>query len=510
MKKLYTAVLGMAFGAISFAQGNHQVDYIYPQDTLTNLAFSRVLPHGNTAVVMGNAYRPTWDTLSDGAIYIYNQDTVSNEWMFHQKLVHYKPTTTSTFFGEQFQFDGTHIIASARRSRTSPNQPYEHGQAFIYEKDASNNWSLDTALIWPHVDSAVFVDFGYAVAIDGDYAMVLADALEIVYIYERDASGTWNVIQEIDGSSYKTSTGGISYFGNNMLIDGEYAYFTAPFDDTDENGNNVLSQSGSVYVFHRGASTGQWTEVAKITAPSRTASARFGQHALVQDDFAIFSLSPFSNTEFHVYHRDVNSNWTHEQQIILSESVPSFPLNGKIFSKHGDRLAISAKSATVDSLPYAGKVFIFDEDASTGNWTETLTWNELSPGINKGIGDAVLASKDNLLVGDALYANGSINNAGRIFSVLLNANIGLVENGLIEWIEAYPNPASDRIFIRDENTSDPLTRYTIIDNTGRIALEDEFNSRKEIDLSQFAAGIYYLKTASQGGRIALTKIVVSK
>jgi hypothetical protein len=70
---------------------------------------------------------------------------------------------------------------------------YRENTAYIFEKDTDGKWNQVAKL---YVHSQHPSDFGYSVAIDGDYAIVGAPwgTSQVAYIYERNASGEWGEI----------------------------------------------------------------------------------------------------------------------------------------------------------------------------------------------------------------------------------------------------------------------------------------------------------------------------
>ena len=85
------------------------------------------------------------------------------------------------------------------------------------------------------------------------------------YIFERNSSGNWGI--EVSDQTYRTETikllasdGNASdNFGYSVAISGNYAIVGAYNDDDDDRGNN----SGSVYIFERDIN-GNWGETKKL------------------------------------------------------------------------------------------------------------------------------------------------------------------------------------------------------------------------------------------------------
>lgn len=70
--------------------------------------------------------------------------------------------------------------------------------------------------------------------------------------------------------------------------------------------------------------------------------------------------------------------------------------------------------------------------------------------------------------------------------------------------EVFPNPTSSLIFLQGKNST-PVS-IEISDLSGRILLREISSSKKAIDLSSFAAGIYFLKV-QDAGRKQMIKVV---
>ncbi|MEI6750585.1 MAG: FG-GAP repeat protein, partial [Bacteroidota bacterium] len=111
-------------------------------------------------------------------------------------------------------------------------------------------------------DAAAGDQFGYSVAISGDYAVVGAPYADInghldqgvAYIFFR-SGGVWAEQAKISASNGKAS----DYFGYSVAIDGDYVVVGAPFRDVPVNAPffppPVNDDQGTVYVFKRTVTT---------------------------------------------------------------------------------------------------------------------------------------------------------------------------------------------------------------------------------------------------------------
>ena len=77
---------------------------------------------------------------------------------------------------------------------------------------------------------------------------------------------------------------------------------------------------------------------------------------------------------------------------------------------------------------------------------------------------------------------------------------------------AYPNPVSDRLFLKEQGSG--IQAFMLTDLTGRVVLkkEEKISSplQKEISVSDFASGIYILTLRDRDGKTQTQQIVVKK
>ena len=151
---------------------------------------------------------------------------------------------------------------------------YEYLQARIAELTAS--------------DGATWEIFGYSVAVDGDTMVAAApydndngNASGSAYVFIRQ-SGTWSQAAKLtasDGALY-------DQFGYSVAVDGDTVVVGARYDD--DNGSN----SGSAYVFTKpGAGWTSTSTAAKLTASDGAADDWFGASVAVDGDTVVVGAS---------------------------------------------------------------------------------------------------------------------------------------------------------------------------------------------------------------------------
>jgi hypothetical protein len=143
------------------------------------------------------------------------------------------------------------------------------GHVYIFEGTYSS-WSQVANL--NASDFATGDTYGTSVAVSGDYAIVGAPHNQVgvfsdvgaAYILFRDAVGNWSEQALLPGEDDESIQ-----FGWSLAIDGDYAIVGAPND-----GSTTYYQAGAAHVFQRSGTS--WTHGARFTASERTANDRFG------------------------------------------------------------------------------------------------------------------------------------------------------------------------------------------------------------------------------------------
>lgn len=232
-----------------------------------------------------------------GSVYAFELGT-DNIWTETQKIVPedrwvdmnypngYSGEDLADQFGGTVDIWGDWMIVGAHHHDYATVGPlsgalWSSGAAYIFER---------TGGIWTEVQKIQNFDreswdrFGYDVAIDSNIIAVSAyseDEVEdgvsdpltnpgSVYIWERDAGGTWNAVQKI--VPLDRSSG--DHFGYSLHIDDTLMVIGCHSDDHDEFGSDVKDDAGSAYIFERNGGT--WTQFQKIDASDRVTGDDLG------------------------------------------------------------------------------------------------------------------------------------------------------------------------------------------------------------------------------------------
>jgi len=323
-------------------------------------------------------------------------------------------------FGFSVDIDGDYIIVGAPAEW---HNTLNTEAVYIYHKTSIDTWDSACELI--PSDSQLGDNFGYSVALYGDYAAVGApyktvnsqNAAGAVYIFERTGTNSWQELMKLtqdDPWSIAAGFEAVEYalFGSAVDLYGNWLLIAARQDDLD---HGLDSNSGAVYAFKN---TGSWTYGVQLTAdPDEQAGARFGCSVDMNSDYiAVGALA--ENTVVtdsgaaHIF-QFIMDGWEHDVRITAPDGEADDAFGSSVSTGDGF-LAVSAPLKMVDSAASSGKVYIF-QNSSSGTWS-TVPF-ELTPGTsheNDYFGISV-SLRGNLAIVGSVYRDEAATDSGAAY-----------------------------------------------------------------------------------------------
>ncbi|HEX9825415.1 MAG TPA: T9SS type A sorting domain-containing protein [Flavobacteriaceae bacterium] len=309
--------------------------------------------------------------------------THAQTWLQDQKIVASDRNDTD-FLGIDVAIDGNRLIVGSHMQDFDENGQNEiagAGAVYIFEEDVSNNWiEVDKLVASDRADND---QFGWSVAVSGDYAIVGAyledndvsggnflSASGSAYIFERDTNGNWQQVQKLTAAVRGLN----DRFGWDVSISGDYAIVGSYFEDEDENDQNFLSGAGSAYIFKRDG-TGIWNQVQKIVAQDRSSGDLFGHSVFINQDRLIVGAPGQEDRPgaAYVFEKDGTGNWAEVKKLTALDGT-----NGDQF---GYRVGIDTDYTIVvalteeedasgqNTITDSGSAYIFERDG-TGEWSQ--------------------------------------------------------------------------------------------------------------------------------------------
>ena len=208
---------------------------------------------------------------------------------------------------------------------------------------------------------------------NGDLADNGASQSGAVFVFTRDAAGTWTEKAYIKSSNSDAG----DEFGRAIALDGDtlavgtYREQSASTGINSDQTDNSLLNAGAVYVFTRDA-TGNWSQQAYIKASNTSDQDWFGgtfKLGLSGDTLAVPAINEDTiatdSGAVYVYVRDGNGNWS-EQAMLKASNAAAGDQFGISLAIEGDTIVVGSQSME----GHRGAAYVFSRDAN-GNWSET-------------------------------------------------------------------------------------------------------------------------------------------
>lgn len=359
---------------------------------------------GNTAIIGAHNYNGAGS--NSGAAYIIAGGLEGN-WTEQIKLL---PTDGAAYdnFGTSVAISGDLAIVGAPGADDAGDSS---GAAYIFTRDASNNWTQQAQLTAS--DGTSLAAFGGSVSISGSTVVVgarsateggLVKGAAYVYVYDGNGWGQQAKLIASNGMEWDS-------FGKSVSISGDTVVVGA--SGVADNG----FASGAVYVYVRAA--GVWNEEAKLIASSSTRGDMFGNSVSISgDDVLIGSYHDDEGGEnagaAYVFARSGNT-WSEQIKLTAAVAADNDYFGTSVSMSNGIAIvgATNGISSTIRDYQGLGTgqgiAHIFEKVA--GSWTVMYTRTASDASDNDHFGISVAASVDSILVG----ASGHDFNASPIF-----------------------------------------------------------------------------------------------
>lgn len=335
-------------------------------------------------------------------------------------------------FGVSIDISGERMIIGEELGGAGSN-----GQAYIYEWSGTS-WSLMTngTLSAP----AAGGQFGHAVAIDGNIAVVSEIAVEAVHIYRYNGTN-WVLEGSVEGDADPNDG---DRFGESVAVEGAQVAIGAPLDE----GNGLANNNGSLWFYtytigwisptqfwgtadnaeygssvdmdgvwtvvgSPGSGTGgevdtlsyggAWTRQGFLQATDAAAGGRFGEGVAI-DGTRLAVGAPGQDGDGAAYVFDNGGAWTQSAKLSASDGVTGDNF-GTAVAVDDNLVVVGAPQADPAGVADAGKAYLFVND---GGWAEAGRVQSAAPAAGQQFGLAVEAWLDQALVGGPYSAAGTV------------------------------------------------------------------------------------------------------
>lgn len=219
---------------------------------------------------VGAALADAGGTVDRGAVYLFERDLASGDWVFAQKLLADDPNQDAQF-GFSVAMDSGRLVVGAIGSNEQGNGS---GAVYLYERDAgSGAWVLVQKLTGSDVDQSD--QFGHSVAIEDERVVVGARRRNreslfagAVFVFEEDfgGMGNWG-----ESATFRASEPvNLQEFGESVAVRGDLIVVGSvgtPIDDADD--------AGTAHYFQLDGD-GDWAETLVVGADADSNGAGLG------------------------------------------------------------------------------------------------------------------------------------------------------------------------------------------------------------------------------------------
>ncbi|MGD2246422.1 MAG: hypothetical protein PVI11_07745 [Candidatus Aminicenantes bacterium] len=352
-----------------------------------------------------------------GAAYVFDRNYGGNDnWGQVAKL-----TASDAQDGDEFGYsvaiDGDYIVVGALLEHGVGT---DYGAAYVFYRNqgGTDNWGEVVKLTAS--DAADYDEFGNSVAIDGDYVVVGA--------FLEDGSGTNRgaayVFYRNQGGTdnwgevaklIASDAGDADRFGNSVGISGDNVVVGALYED------GVGVNYGAAYVFNRNqGGADNWGEVTKLTASSPENAAYFGYSVALSGDFAIVGVNGedsggTNRGAVYVFEKDYGGpDNWGEIEKLTASDAEDGDEFGHSVSIDGDYVIVSTRFEDGAGTG-RGAAYVYGRNyGGQDNWGEVMKLTALDPEDQDFFGYSVAISGDYAVVG-AAFEDGAGSNRGAVY-----------------------------------------------------------------------------------------------
>lgn len=475
---------------------------------------------------------------NSGAVYIYNKvGVIGNQWQQIAKLLPPNREEGALFGSSVAIFEDFAVVGAPEEDsdEIDTNIINNAGSVYIFHRNLNGDWQFHQKIVASNRNE--FHYFGFKVDIFNDHIIVGANGYNLnnqneidyslnysgaAYIFKKDSNNVWEekaILLPQDRSN-------LDNFGSSVSIFNNFAVVGSPNDDEDEDNENTLNSSGSIYVF-RLINSG-WSLTQKIVAPDRKNNSVFGSSINIDQNVIVVGApsektDPNNNNPItqagavYVFNKQLTEDkWEFSQKLVPDERH-SGALFGASVDHRYNRMIIGAHGEKFDEnnlneLDFSGAAYIYNRTQNM--WWQESKLNHYDRTANDHFGIDVSIYEDLAIAGafnedENIQGAETINQAGsaylfrrNYYSIAsseaelfkLTSSDGLMKSSTEE-ISVFPNPFNNQLNIDGKN----IELLSITNSIG----EEVFKKRGTNDhstilnTSHLNPGIYFLKVKNK-------------
>jgi hypothetical protein len=328
-------------------------------------------------------------------------------WSMQQKLTA-SDGAAWDFFGFAVALDGDTALVGAIRDDVGTNT--DQGSAYVFTRSGSS-WSEQQKLT--ALDGAERDNFGWSVALDSDTALIGAvhDTVGVnasqgsAYVFTRNGTD-WSEQAQLIASDGAAQDG----FGYSVALSSDTALVGVPGDYIDSKRGQ-----GSAYIFSRIGTT--WNEQAHLIASDGAMGDYFGDSVALSGETALVGAvrdrvgANLSQGSAYVFTRS-GTTWSEQAHLTASDGIAADGF-GDTVALSGDTAVIAADIDTTLMNNVPGRAYVFTRSGTT--WSEQGQLTASDGVVGDYFGFAVALDGSTVLIGACEHLNGPYTARGTIY-----------------------------------------------------------------------------------------------
>lgn len=398
---------------------------------------------GGTAVI--SATQKTVGSNSDqGSVYVF---VLSGTTWTQQAELTASDGVANDHFGTAVSISGDTVLIGATVRNTLT------GVAYVFVRSGTT-WSQQAELTAS--DAATLNDFGAAVSVSGDTAVIGApernSSTGAAYVFVR--SGTvWSQQAELTASDAATGGG----FGAAVAVSGTTVAIGASGHTV-----NAHTDQGAAYVFVQIGGV-SWTQQAELLASDGALNYRFGSAVSVNGGTALIGatgnkINGHNNQGAAYVFVQSGSTWSQQAELTASDGAAANSF-GSAVSVDGSTAVIGARGHAVGSNSSQGAGYVFLQSGSTWSQQSEVTASDGAAGDFLGI--TLSVSGGTAVFGSYTHAVNGQSNQGDAYIFTVPASLSISATHLSPIFQAGPGAVTLTV----ANTGGPTIDGATISDT---------------------------------------------
>jgi hypothetical protein len=392
---------------------------LVPEESSDGDRFGYSVAIGDVAAVVG-AYGASVAGAFSGAAYVFMRDFPSaNAWGQKKRLTG-DDSQSSDSFGSSAAVDGDSIVVGAESQHSVG---VSNGAAYVFDRDlgGADAWGQRAQLM--ALDAAAGDDLGAAIAISGDTVLVGAPGKNgagssrgAAYLFERNVGGVnqWDQRKKLTASDAQDW----DEFGHAVALEGDTAVVGAHLEDGVSG-----AQRGAVYVFGRNQNgTDQWGEQKKVVPSDPQNNDYFGTAVAISGDLLVVGTSAMPGTAY-LFERNYPTAEAWGQRAKLSASDQASGNSfGTTVAAVGDTVMVGAPGASG-----GGATYVFERNSPSAEaWGEVAKLVASDPEGQAQFGRSLGLSSAGAIIGAPFFNGVSGTSRGKAYLWGLRLSTGSV------------------------------------------------------------------------------------